>query len=107
MAEVKVDYQDDEREGTWLEEKVADNSLANLSDAQIENNELASVLDYCIEALPNKYKSVFVMKTLHNIEAEEICNDLDISSSNLWVMLHRARTQLRLCLDTKWFNNEV
>ena len=45
------------------------------------------------------------MKTIQEIDTEIICKELDISSSNLWVIIHRARMQLRKCLEENWFNN--
>ena len=34
---------------------------------------------------------------------EDICNALGINASNLWVMIHRARTSLMGCLNQNWF----
>ena len=48
---------------------------------------------------------VFRMKTIQEFETEEICKELDITASNLWVIIHRARTQLRKCMEDNWFNN--
>lgn len=48
---------------------------------------------------------VFLLKTIQNYETEEICNELGISSSNLWVIIHRARVQLRKCIEENWFKN--
>ena len=45
-----------------------------------------------------------MLKTIQNYETEEICNELRISSSNLWVIIHRARLQLKECLEGNWFN---
>jgi len=58
----------------------------------------------CIDNLPEKYAIVFKMKTIQEMETEDICKELDISSSNLWVIIHRARTQLRACMEQNWFN---
>ncbi|MGK0459037.1 MAG: RNA polymerase sigma-70 factor (ECF subfamily), partial [Polaribacter sp.] len=55
--------------------------------------------------LPEKYAMVFRMKTVQEFETEEICKELGITSSNLWVIIHRARTQLRKCMEDNWFNN--
>jgi len=44
------------------------------------------------------------MRELEEQNAEEICDRLDISSSNLWVLLHRARLQLKTCLEQNWLN---
>ena len=70
----------------------------------IENQELKSQLESCIDALPEKYAMVFRMKTIQEFETEEICKELDITASNLWVIIHRARTQLRKCMEDNWFN---
>lgn len=104
-AEVKMNfYSDGEREGEWIEERVPAN-WNNETDKGIENEELNSVLNLCIDKLPEKYSMVFRMKTIQQFETEEICKELDITSSNLWVIIHRARTQLRRCMEDNWFNN--
>lgn len=104
-AEVKMNfYSDGEREGEWIEERVPSN-WSNDTDKNIENNELSVVLEKCINNLPEKYAMVFRMKTIQQFETEEICKELEITSSNLWVIIHRARTQLRKCMEDNWFKN--
>ena len=103
-AEVKVNfYSDGEKEGEWLEERVP-TTWNNEAEKNIENDELKEVLENCINNLPEKYEMVFRMKTIQHFETEEICKELDITSSNLWVIIHRARTQLRKCMEDNWFN---
>ena len=97
-------YDDGENKGSWLEERVPQN-WDNASENQIENEELRNQIEACINNLPEKYALVFRMKTVQEFETEEICKELDITSSNLWVMIHRARTQLRKCMEDNWFNN--
>ncbi|MDX1829778.1 MAG: sigma-70 family RNA polymerase sigma factor [Lutibacter sp.] len=102
-AEVKMNfYTDGEREGEWIEERVPTN-WDNEAEKSIENEELNHALNECIDKLPEKYASVFKMKTLQHFETEEICKELDITASNLWVIIHRARTQLRRCMEDNWF----
>lgn len=104
-AEVRMNfYSDGDHEGEWIEER-APNTWSNDADKGIENDELKNALTYCIDKLPEKYGVVFRMKTIQGFETEEICKDLDISPSNLWVIIHRARTQLRRCMEDNWFNN--
>ena len=104
QAEVRMNFYDDgENEGNWLEERVPQ-SWDNQSEKSIENEELKSQLESCIDALPEKYAMVFRMKTIQEFETEEICKELDITASNLWVIIHRARTQLRKCMEDNWFN---
>ncbi|MCF6279704.1 MAG: sigma-70 family RNA polymerase sigma factor [Flavobacteriaceae bacterium] len=104
-AEVRMNfYNDGEREGEWIEERVP-NSWSSDTDKGIVNEELKSILESCIDDLPEKYSMVFRMKTIQGFETEEICKELDITASNLWVIIHRARTQLRRCMEDNWFNN--
>lgn len=104
-AEVKMNfYSDGEREGEWIEERVP-SSWNNEVEKVIENKELKVALEKCISGLPERHAMVFRMKTIQQFETEEICKELEITSSNLWVIIHRARTQLRKCMEDNWFKN--
>ncbi|TCI85000.1 sigma-70 family RNA polymerase sigma factor [Tenacibaculum sp. M341] len=104
QAEVRMDfYEDGENEGKWIEERVPQ-SWKNETEKNIENEELKDQIDICIGNLPEKYAMVFTMKTIQGFETEEICKELNITSSNLWVIIHRARAQLRNCMEKNWFN---
>lgn len=103
QAEVRMNfYQSGEYEGDWIEER-APQSWQSTSDSAMENEELKVQLEKCINSLPEKYAMVFRMKTIQEFETQEICKELEISTSNLWVMIHRSRTQLRKCLEEHWF----
>ena len=105
QAEVRMNFYDDgDNEGSWIEER-APQPWTESSDHTIENEELRDQIESCIDGLPEKYAMVFRMKTIQEFDTEEICNELEITSSNLWVMIHRARTQLRKCLEDNWFNS--
>lgn len=102
-AEVKINfYEEGDNKGSWLEERVPQ-SWSNEAEQDIENKELKAALTNCIENLPEKYRTVFLLKNVQNYETEEICNELGITASNLWVIIHRARHQLRKCLEDNWF----
>jgi DNA-directed RNA polymerase specialized sigma24 family protein len=45
-----------------------------------------------------------MMREWLELETDEICKELAISSTNLWVLLHRARLRLRDCLQDRWFS---
>ena len=100
-AEVRITYKDEENEGVWLEEQVSDNLNKNIEDA-IVNEELADAIKNCMNKLPSKQLQVFKMKTIDGVDTETICNDLNITPSNLWVIIHRARTALAECLEKNW-----
>jgi len=102
-AEIRVNfYEDGDKKGNWLEER-APKTWGNEAEDNIENAELKIALDNCINNLPEKYRMVFLMKNVQHYDTEEICNELDIKASNLWVIIHRARHQLRKCLEDNWF----
>ncbi|MEA1785924.1 sigma-70 family RNA polymerase sigma factor [Arenibacter sp. GZD96] len=102
-AEVRLSYaSNSDSDGDWLEEQVADPQSVLENDA-IENEELGLAIQECISKLPKKQSMVFTMKTIQGIETDDICKELDINPSNLWVMIHRARTALMDCLNKNWF----
>lgn len=71
--------------------------------ASLEQKRFWEVFDACIDALPAKPARVFGMRELLGMETEEICKELGLSTSNCWVLLHRARLGLRDCLSRRWF----
>jgi len=101
-AEVKMTYKGDENEGDWLEERVADPFDRNAED-KIENAELEDAIYNCLGKLPEKQATVFKMKTILGYETEVICNELNITPSNLWVIIHRARVAMAECMEKNWF----
>lgn len=102
-AEVRINYNSDsEDEGDWLEERVAD-PFDKTAEDKLENTELGLAIHKCIGKLPAKQAEVFKMKTILGYETEAICNELNITASNLWVIIHRARTAIAACLEKNWF----
>lgn len=61
------------------------------------------VLEACTEKLPATMGRVFLMREWLELSCEEICKELQITSTNLYVQLHRARLRLRECLGLSWF----
>jgi len=70
----------------------------------IDNKEFYKVLENCKKKLQQLQQSVFVMKYMENLDSAEICKALGITSSNYWVLIHRAKLQLRGCLEKNWIN---
>ena len=101
-AEVRINYNDSESEGDWLEERVADPYDKTAEDT-LQNTELGDAINNCLEKLPKKQADVFKRKTILGHETEAICNELNITASNLWVIIHRARTAMADCLKENWF----
>lgn len=100
-AEVRMTYNDEESEGDWLEERVSDPYDRNAED-YMENQELGLAILDCLDTLKEKQATIFKMKTLDGFDTEAICNEYNITASNLWVIIHRARKAMAECLEKNW-----
>lgn len=69
----------------------------------LENKEFWSSFNDCLSHLPEKTAQAFSLREIEAMDSKEICKVLGISPTNLWILLHRARIQLRQCLETNWF----
>jgi len=59
--------------------------------------------DACLQHLPENTARVFMMREFMEFGTAEICRELQITTSNCNVILHRARNGLRRCLEHNWF----
>ena len=69
----------------------------------LEAKEFWKAFEMCSKLMPLKTARVFMMREVLELTTEEICKELNITATNCWVMLHRARLSLRECLQTRWF----
>lgn len=74
-------------------------------EASLGQREFFDVLQACIDHLPAVQGRVFMMREWLDLETDEICKELQITTTNLGVLLHRARLRLRECLDLRWFGS--
>ena len=71
----------------------------------LRQQDFMQVLEACVEHLPGQQGRLFMMREWLELDTDEICKELAISATNLWVTLHRARLRLRECMQLNWFNN--
>ena len=102
-AEVHISYRDDDSEGDWLEEHAAD-PFDITAESTMENEELRLAILQCLGTLNDKQAEIFKMKTIEGYDTEAICKEYNITPSNLWVIIHRARKAMVACLEKNWFN---
>ncbi len=57
----------------------------------------------CLSGLSRNHANAFTLREIEGAGTGEICKVLNVTETNLWVMLHRARTLLRRCLEIHWF----
>ncbi len=68
----------------------------------LENKEFALVLKKCMDKLPALWMAVFTMKHIDEEASDTICAQLKVSPSNFWVIIHRAKLNLRACMQKNW-----
>jgi RNA polymerase sigma-70 factor (ECF subfamily) len=83
----------------WLHE-VADECA--LPSRRLELAEFRAALEQAMGTLPPRIAQVFELYAVQEVSTDAICSQLSISPNNLWVMLHRARKQLRTTLAETW-----
>ncbi|MEZ4937470.1 MAG: sigma-70 family RNA polymerase sigma factor [Crocinitomicaceae bacterium] len=97
--------EDGKGEGHWKIEAMSKNDL-NFLENEMDNQELRTILLECFAALPENQRIIASEKLLNDRDTEEICNEYGVSTSNLWVIIHRAKVRLRACIENKWFTDE-
>jgi len=74
-------------------------------ESALSQQQFMTVMQMCLEKLPPNTARVFMMREVMELESDEICKELAITSTNLWVILYRARIALRQCLEQSWFTS--
>jgi RNA polymerase sigma-70 factor (TIGR02943 family) len=72
-------------------------------DQDLSQRQFMAVMDACVAKLPPVQGRLFLMREWLELDAEEVCKELEITATNLYVQLHRARLRLRECLELNWF----
>lgn len=79
------------------------NSLWNNDEEELlDNPEFNHILQECMNDLPSKWLNAFTSKYLTDKKAEEICQELEITVSNYWQIVHRSKLLMKKCLELKW-----
>ncbi len=69
---------------------------------ETREKEFLEILRRCLARLTAQCRGAFTMKYIDELESDEVCKELAISTSNYWVIIHRAKLQLRHCLEKNW-----
>ena len=64
-----------------------------------------SAVQMCVDKLPKRIGQVFVLREVFGSDTKELCKDLGLTTSNVWVQLYRARMMLRTCLEKTGFGH--
>jgi len=80
---------------------IGPNYISESPDAYLLTKEFQKFLEICLMKLPMKIRAVFTAKYLDEEKSETICKEYNITPSNYWVLLFRAKVMLRECLEKK------
>ncbi|HYG02727.1 MAG TPA: sigma-70 family RNA polymerase sigma factor [Chryseosolibacter sp.] len=87
--------------GHWAKPSYPKELTVNLSEQQ-DRLDFQTILEGCSAKLNTIQKAVFFMKYMDDLESDVICRQLSITVNNYWTILHRAKVQLRACLQKNW-----
>ena len=76
-------------------------------EQELNTRQFFEVLEACTDKLPAAMGRVFLMREWLELSSDEICNELRLTPTNLYVQLHRARLRLRECLELNWFGRKA
>jgi RNA polymerase sigma-70 factor (ECF subfamily) len=87
-----------DQQGHWVDKP----QLLEMPDNALEQKQFLGILAKCLERLPAKLSGIFMMRDVQEMDNKIICKELEITATNAWVMLYRARMSLRKCLEMHW-----
>lgn len=70
----------------------------------LDDPQFNRTLHDCLEKLPAPWRDSLVMKFLDERDAKQVCQELNVSTTNYWQILHRAKLNMRKCLELNWFS---
>jgi len=75
-------------------------------EREFEKGEFWAAFEECLSKLSDTMRQAFVLKMVDGMDSESVCKALNIQPNNLWVLNHRARAQLKTCLESNWDREE-
>lgn len=87
--------------GHW-KEQYSPRPMRTEGDDPLAKKELAAILKNCLQKLPALWLSVFTMKHMDEAATKTICKELKVTPANFWVIIHRAKLNLRACIQKSW-----
>ena len=89
--------------GHWTKEASPQEWANETADASVNYKEFFRIVRSCIDKMPSRFVPVFLSRFIDEEDAEVICKEFNISTSNYWVIIHRAKVLMRSCLEKNWF----
>ena len=87
-----------DRKGNWV-------NPPRPVDIQLYASEIREFLEDCLQTVPTQQRMAFVLREVEGFSSDEICKILDVTHTNLGVLMYRVRNHLRECLEAKGVKN--
>ncbi len=81
-------------DGTWVRPPEP-------ADEQLYRTEVKELIEDCLESVPTQQRMAFILREVEDLDTDEICKIMEVTRTNLGVLLYRSRNRLRECLETK------
>jgi len=104
-----MEFEQDEATAAMFDETghwVTPNQDWGNPDSVLEQKRFWQILTECLKRLPPQLAMLYSLREISGMNTEDICKDLNISPTNSWVMLHRARLGLKQCFELHWLGAE-
>ena len=111
-AQFQLPPEDDEIEwfeqsGPWRGHWREDQAPMTWPVQALESREFWETFEHCLSQLPPQMSIAFTLREIDGLTSTEICEILNITPNNLWVLLHRSRIKLRYLLEANWFSRRA
>lgn len=103
-ATQSIDAEEFNAKGSWQQE--AKPMPWQCPEAGLKQEQFMVILELCLNKLPGHQAQVFMMREFLGLACAEICTEVDITESNLHVLLYRARMNLQKCMANNWLHDD-
>jgi RNA polymerase sigma-70 factor (ECF subfamily) len=93
-----------EKSGPWQGHWREDRAPSSWPVHALESREFWETFESCLSQLPQQMSIAFTLREIDGLTSTEICEILNVTPNNLWVLLHRSRAKLRQLLEIEWFH---
>lgn len=87
--------------GNWIEKPES----FPTPESALQQKQFWTIFQQCLSGLKPRQAEIFLAREVHDMNNEELCKHFSITSTNAWVLLHRARLALIHCLKAHWIDN--
>jgi len=79
------------------------NTISDITSQNwLDNPEFNAILSNCIKKLPENWRFIIQSKYILDNDSKQICQELDITTSNYWQIMHRSKLLLKKCIEFNW-----